>query len=170
MTPREPRRKVLAHARMRSGGVWEDVCICNVSSRGLLLRTESPPAPGTYVEIRRMSQIIVGRSVWRRGQDFGVRTQDVVDVNAILTDSESPGTGRPMSGMPHQEERRSDPQRQTAGDLAWQLERSRRLSSAFQFLIIAAVGLAAAGFAAAMVYELLSRPLDAVQVHLAGRN
>jgi hypothetical protein len=170
MTPREPRRKVLAQARMRRGSIWEDVCIRNVSSRGLLLRTESPPEPGTYVEIRRLSQIIVGRSVWRHGQDFGIRTQDVVDVSAILTDAEWSGTGSPVPGVPHQVERRSDPQRRAGADVAWQFERSRQLSSAIQFLIVAAVGLAAAGFAAGMAYELLSQPLDAVQVHLAGRN
>ncbi|HLZ79362.1 MAG TPA: hypothetical protein VKQ09_08490, partial [Sphingomonas sp.] len=113
---------------------------------------------------------IVGRSVWRHGQDFGVRTQDVVDVGAILTDVEWSGTGLPVPEMPHQMEWRSDPQRRAAADVAWQFERSRRLSSAIQFLIVAAVGLAAAGFAAGMAYELLSRPLDAVQIRLAGRN
>lgn len=86
MKPREPRRKVLIPSRMNVDGVWVDVCIHNISSRGLLAKTERPPVPGTYVEIRRGTQIIIGRAVWRSGAHFGIRCQERLNVQVIINE------------------------------------------------------------------------------------
>lgn len=59
---REERVKVLAKARMRDGSAWSDVCLVNLSSRGAGLQCAAPPSTGTYVEIKRGSNVlIVGR-------------------------------------------------------------------------------------------------------------
>src|SRR5690606_30114952 len=81
---REPRRQVILPARMRVGGQWCDVRIRNVSSRGLMAQGEDAPQTGTYVEIRRADQVVIGRTVWRNGDRFGVRTQDQLNVEALL--------------------------------------------------------------------------------------
>jgi hypothetical protein len=84
---REERVKVLAKARMRDGSAWSDVCLVNLSSRGAGLQCAAPPSTGSYVEIKRGSNVlIVGRVAWSQGHRFGIRTQDVIWVNAVLND------------------------------------------------------------------------------------
>ena len=51
--PREERITVLIPSRMRVESQWCDVVIHNVSSRGLMAGCDTPPAVGSYVEIRR---------------------------------------------------------------------------------------------------------------------
>jgi hypothetical protein len=65
---------VLAKARMRHGNAWSDVCLVNLSSRGAGLQCATPPGPGSYVEIKRGSNVvIVGRVAWSHGHRFGIR-------------------------------------------------------------------------------------------------
>ena len=72
---------------MRNGNAWSDVCLVNLSSRGAGLQCATPPSAGTYVEIKRGSNVvIVGRVAWSSGHRFGIRTQDVIWVNAVLND------------------------------------------------------------------------------------
>jgi hypothetical protein len=161
MKPREPRRNVLIQARMRTGALWSDIVIHNISSRGLMVQAEQPPEPGTYVEIRRGAQVIIGRSVWRTVRNFGVLTQDRIDIEAVIKGPEFPATQRP------QPERRADPLRQVA-DVAHKAERSRHTSALLQFIVIGAISILAAGFAASEVYTLLTRPLTTISTHLSG--
>jgi hypothetical protein len=163
MKPREPRRTVLIRARMRTGALWPDILIHNISSRGLMAQTDQPPKIGTYVEIRRDQQIIIGRAVWRTVHNFGILTQDRIDIDAVIQDPIYPGTQRPASPLP---ERRSDPQRLVT-DIARKAEKSRRTSALLQFIVIGAIGAAAAGLAATEVYTLLTSPLEKVATHLS---
>lgn len=160
MTKREPRRKVLVRARMRLGNDWSDVTIRNMSSRGLMAQAVDAPVTGSYVEIRRGRQIVIGRTVWCNGQNFGVRTQDRIDVEAIVTEVPQ----RPQGD--HAERR--DAATRHAPSAAQRLERSRRISSAAQFLAIGAIGVAAAFYVAQSVFNLLSAPLTAVRAALGG--
>ena len=160
MRNREPRRQVLIHARMRAGTAWVDVCIRNMSSRGLLGQTQDPPLPGTYVEIRRGAHVIIGRCVWRKDRDFGVRTQDKLNVDAIIAEPVTSGAGQ------YPPERRSDPERIRPGNLARQLDRSRQTSAAIQFLFVVCLGMVAAGLAASLVHEILSRPIRVIETGL----
>jgi len=82
--PRESRRKVLIRAKMRAGGPRVDVCIRDVSSRGLLIQGSAAPPRGTYVEFTCADQWIVGRVVWGKDRRFGVSTRERVDVGALL--------------------------------------------------------------------------------------
>jgi hypothetical protein len=163
MKPREPRRTVLIQARMRTGAFWSDIVIHNVSSRGLMVQTEQPPEPGTYVEIRRGAQVIIGRSVWRTVRNFGVLTQDRIDIEAVIKGPELPAAQRPTTLQP---ERRADPQRQMS-DVAYRAARSRQTSALLQYIVIGVVSIVAAGFAASEVYALLTRPLTTISSHLS---
>ena len=55
MIKREPRHDVDLPARLRGDESWSDVCIRNVSSRGLMLLIDNPPQRSTYIEVRRGS-------------------------------------------------------------------------------------------------------------------
>jgi len=83
MKNREARHTVLLPARMRAGNDWAEVSIHNVSAHGMLLQAVNTPRPGTYLEIRRATQVIIARTVWAKGHFFGIRTQDVIDSQAL---------------------------------------------------------------------------------------
>lgn len=168
MIMREPRHRTLIDARMRCGSGWVDVSIRNIASHGLLVYADDPPPPGTHVEIRRASHVILGRAVWRHEGDFGVRALDVLDVPAILAGEERSRASGSAPSRPRSVERRSDPGRLPAADMTRRFEKSREDSSTLQFMLIAASGLAAAGFAAGIVYELLATPFSMVRTLLAG--
>lgn len=82
---REERYALILAARMRAEQGWRDVRICNVSSRGMMLRSASPPPRGTYVEIRYQQICVVGRVVWTKGTAFGVHSQDTIDIRVLLS-------------------------------------------------------------------------------------
>lgn len=77
-------------ARLRHGSSWSDACILNVSSRGLMIHTGRPISHGSKVEVRRGDHIIVARVVWREGGRAGLRAQDRVPVEDIVTLGQSP--------------------------------------------------------------------------------
>lgn len=162
MKQRESRRKVLVPARMRSGEAWSDVCIRNISSFGMMLESAEPPARGTYIEIRRGAQVIVARAMWRQAGRFGVRTQDRIDINALIA-ANTPDAARAQFAQPV--ERRSA-ERPSAEQAALRADRSRQISATIQFGVIGILALAAALFAASTVRDLLSRPLAAISGHL----
>lgn len=92
--PREPRQKVVLPAKMRAGAGQVDVCIRDVSSRGLLVQAGAPPARGTYVEILRPGYAVTGRVVWSRQHKFGVEAQGTISLPRVLDRRRaSPGPG-----------------------------------------------------------------------------
>lgn len=82
---REERQALVLAARMLVEQGWQDVHICNVSSRGMMLRSASPPQRGTYVEIRHNQVCVVGRVVWAKGSAFGINSQDKIDIQGLLS-------------------------------------------------------------------------------------
>ena len=85
LRPRELRRRVILPARLRLGSQWTDVCILNVSSRGMMIQTGQPAQHGTIVEIRRERHVISGRVMWRNGGKIGLQCEDRVPVEEILS-------------------------------------------------------------------------------------
>ena len=83
--PRELRRRVILPARLRSGAQWSDACILNISSRGLMIQAGRAGPEGSTVELRRGEYVIVGRVVWREGGRAGLRTDDRLPVEEILS-------------------------------------------------------------------------------------
>ena len=168
MKRREPRRDVCIPARMQCGATWSDIVIRNMSNRGLMAEMAEPPKAGSYVDVRRGTQVIIGRVVWRNGPRFGVLTQDRVEIDAIVDEPRL--AQRPAAstrGAPDAGERRSALRASSADQAAERLERSRRISGALQFMAIVIVATLAAGFTAMEVYKALARPLSVVGDHLA---
>lgn len=81
---RDPRHKVLIRARMRAGGMPVDVCIRDVSARGLCVVSSAPPVRGTIVELTGSYGPIVGRVVWTNELRFGIEVRGRIDVGSIV--------------------------------------------------------------------------------------
>lgn len=83
--PRELRRRVVLPARLRSGVQWSDTCILNISSRGLMIHSGRAAPKGSVVEIRRGEHVIVARVVWRDGARVGLKSDDRLPVENIMS-------------------------------------------------------------------------------------
>jgi hypothetical protein len=95
--PRETRQKVVLPARMRAGAGAVDVCIRDVSSRGMLIQAGVPPPRGTYVEILRPGYSVTGRVVWSKHHKFGIQARETIRIAAVLERRSVP---RPGGGEP----------------------------------------------------------------------
>jgi hypothetical protein len=133
---------------------WSDICIRNLSARGLLLQGPSPPSPGSYVEVRRGCHIIVARVVWANEQQFGAQAQDLLPIDQIILGAD----GVPAAAGATNE---SQVDRRTAPrpDFERSHDASRHLSSAMQFgfMLVVSATLATATYAA--VSDALVNPL-----------
>ena len=163
MKPREPRRKVMIQARMRSGALWSDALILNMSSRGLLVRSDHPPNRGSYLEIRRGGYVMVARVVWSNAGRFGVQTQDVVPAERLISDPD--GAALPASSSAiNQMERRAAPRAAQVRH-----DSSRQKARAIEFAAISLTcAFVAIPIGIAMI-EVLAKPLRAAQTALAAR-
>jgi hypothetical protein len=161
---REQRRMVMVKARMRVTADWADVTICNVSSRGLMAKCSKAPTRGSYVEIRQRGACIVGRVAWSQGMRFGIRTQDPIDIAALLAEPTIKGTRA-------QNDRRVQP-RKPATAMAVvrhedKAEGSRRFSRAFEWGVIVAASAFGVSQLAAVAGGALGEPLQKVKQTLA---
>jgi hypothetical protein len=91
LTPRDPRRGVVLPARARGSDFRAEVCVRNISSRGMMISAEVPPARGSYVEIIVGSHSIVGRVMWVGDDCFGIRTRDKLDPDLVGSRDRLPG-------------------------------------------------------------------------------
>lgn len=160
MTPREPRRKVFVKARIRIGGSWGDVCVRDISSRGLLLQGREAPPRGTYLEVRRGRHVVIARVVWTGEQRFGVQAQDKISVESFVADPDlSSMDFKSVSAFQPGFERRSSPRGVEAG-IIQKAEQSRRISSFMEFAVVVGLGVLAATVAFDVVGQTLSGPLE----------
>lgn len=163
MNAREPRRNVVINSRMRCGATWRDASILNMSSRGLGLHALAPPKRGSYVEVRRGAHVIIACVVWVNGSRFGVRTQDVVPIDAVINQPES-SSG--FSEHPPASEARGE-RRSTARSRERLHEASRTVASAMEFAFVAMLGASAAFLGLNLVKESIGNSLAIVQFALA---
>lgn len=146
---------MLIRARMRYGASWKDICILNLSSRGMMVRSSNTPLPGSYVEVRRGQHVIVARVVWSGDQKFGVLTQDRLPVDVIASDG---AIEKPLADIPA--ERRSTPRRANRLDDRHAASRLTGRLLEYGFLLIVGVSAAVGGFVT--VEEAFANPLDLV--------
>jgi PilZ domain len=144
--PRELRRRVIVPARLRHGSSWTDACILNISSRGLLIHTGRPLSRGAEVEIRRGEHVIVARVVWRDGGRAGLRADERVPVEDIVTLGRSPSLQLTAATG----ERRKHPRGQ---------EGSRDRARMIEFAGVVAIAAALAVAGLMMVQAAFARPL-----------
>lgn len=148
---------------MRVGASWFDACVLNISERGLGIQMASPPPRGSYVEVRRGPHVMIGCVAWSSGHRLGLRTQDVLAIEAIIRvpdSSELPGG--PAPGPPPALERRAAPR-----PPAERAERNRELGRALEFAFIGALAISAAFIAFETVSQTLSQPMASVSKALS---
>lgn len=167
---REARVPVLLPARMKRGSAWVDATIHNVSSRGMLVATNDPPDAGAYVDIRRGSNVMIGRVAWRKDRFFGVRTQDRIDLPALQRPPQRPGAGPSAGRSPDASERRSADRSRSDAAVARRLERNRTLSHLLQFTTLGLFAAIACAGLAMGVYNVLRAPAALIQNAMAPRN
>jgi len=159
---RDTRLAVNLICRIRQDDGWHDVRVRNISCRGIGALSATPPSIGQYAELRRGSAVIVARVVWQHGNAFGLRSQDKIDIPALLGQS---GAAKEGQFEPTSTERRKQPREDSLVNAA---EQSRHRSSMFQYAVLGVASLAAALFASSMVRDVFSVPLTAVARALPG--
>ena len=90
LTHRGERRKVLVRARLRGHGAPVDVCIRDVSTRGMLIQAGNPPLPGGIIEVGGGGLPIVGQVVWAKDRRFGVSTRETLYPESFVEDFGNP--------------------------------------------------------------------------------
>lgn len=156
---REKRRNVALDARLRGDDGWHDVIIRNLSSRGLMIECARAPGRGAFVELRRGTHCIVGHVRWSRGTRFGIRSQERIDVSALL---DKPDTRR---GTDERAAARIEAApRPTPAERG---ETSRRIARYLEWSVIAAIGVVAAGLLATGASTVLKRPLERIETVLS---
>mgnify|MGYP002652352738 CR=1 FL=1 len=163
----DDRVSVLIPARMRLGAQWSDIVIRNLSVTGLMADCAAPPRTGTYVEIRRGTQIIVGRVIWVRDRLFGIQSQERLPVRSIIDEPRL--AHRPRVAIADGlADRRSSSRPATRAGLRWQAELSRLAGDRMQRIAIGIAILCMALLAATTAFDLLATPLHAARAAMGG--
>ena len=145
-------------ARLRMGALWTDACILNISSRGLMIQATRAAAEGNLIELYRGDHVIVARVVWRSGMRAGLRAEDRIPVEEIMSLGDTAGLQLTAGARPPYE-RRKRPRSE---------EQSRHVGRMFEFASVAIIGASLATAAYGMVEEALGRPFGLVERALAG--
>lgn len=164
MKQREPRIKVLIGARMRAGAAWGDVCLLNLSSRGVLAQAAFPPCTGSYIEFRRGPHIIVARVVWAEKHRFGALAQDRIGVDALIAHASGSKSNAACAEADPLPNRRA-PGPQPAH--AVQHDNSRLVGRAIEFCFLVGSGAMLAGLAFSLVQEGVAAPMSQVSAALS---
>ena len=166
MKPREPRSKCLVNARMRLDDAWSDVCIRDISSRGMLLEAVSAPRRGKYVELRKGRHVVVARVVWSTDCRFGIQSQDCLNVRGILGEPDFSGNriNQKTEAQLVFEQRTRELKK---GEVRWKAEQSRTIARATEFAGVGVVIISFGYFLAITVYDALFVPIKAVSAALS---
>lgn len=155
--PREKRVKVVLRARMYIGASWSEVCIVDITSRGLGLQAARPPGRGEYVEIRRGAHTIIGRVIWSGAHRFGVAAQGTMPVYSIINEPDKQVLD------PAKVERRAVPRPPKP-----QVE-SRIRVRLFEFLCVAGIGVGIAVTVAGTVQAAIATPMALISNTLGSK-
>lgn len=150
----ECRRKVLLQVRMRVGGAFVNICLRDISSRGMLAQAESPPVRGTFVEIVHCHRSVVGQVRWASGRRFGISLRDRILVEAFL---QEPRNAQPDPAVMTRE------RRPVRADVRASHARSIAISARMQFVLIAGGAVMLGGFLANSSYTYLVEAMRDVE-------
>lgn len=155
----------MLNARMRVDASWNDVCILDISTRGLLIQAAQSPERGAYLDLHRGQYAIVGRVIWVDGQRFGVRTQDSLPVEEIIRPPD-PAVAQLAAAVAAEAatERRASPHLAQARH-----EASRTLSRSIEFAVVALFGAAVGVTVFSSVGQTLGRPFAQLSATLSQR-
>jgi hypothetical protein len=76
-------------ARMRTSAGWRDAAILNLSARGLMVHANVSAFEDGVVELWHGDHSITARVVWRQGAKAGLRAEDRIPIEELLSVSEA---------------------------------------------------------------------------------
>jgi hypothetical protein len=126
-----------------------------------MVQANVTPPPGTYVEVILRSTVIVARTIWQGDGACGLRTQDTIDLQGVLT-GEWSQPPQPVRAMPRGRTVTRHQTRLSSSDAA------RRASSAMQFGFALLIGGAAAASLGWEVYQTLAAPMTTISTAMEG--
>jgi hypothetical protein len=157
---REQRVTAFFNARMRADDGWSDVTICNVSSRGLMAKRDASPAKGSYVEIWHQNVCIVGHVRWSQGGRFGIRSQNKIDISALVNSAPA----RPsLAGVERRSGSRALPKSKARPNVVANADANRTIARVFEWAAVAIGGAVVAGMLVTTASAALREPMQQVQ-------
>lgn len=150
----EERTQVMIRAIFRSERCESEVCVLDISTRGLSASTAQPPKRGEFVELTVGKNSLVGQVKWSGERRFGVAFRERISVIGAISGAEGAIT------LKEQAQARKSAARPDSS----QVSKGRKA----EFLIMAAAGATATFFVADFVGSAL-RSLDTVELALAGK-
>jgi hypothetical protein len=156
--PRELRRRLILPARLRAPNGWSDACILNVSSRGLQINSVQSAIQGATVEIWHREHVIVARVVWRKGNRAGLRAEQRVPVEELMTLGQAPSLQLTADQWPRAERRKRSRNQ----------DENRMRARALEFAGMVIIAAWLAGGLLAMVGQAFARPMAVVEAVLGG--
>ncbi|MES2700406.1 MAG: PilZ domain-containing protein [Pseudomonadota bacterium] len=79
----EPRVRAMVRARLRDSAGEREICIIDISTKGLLATAASPPVRGELVEITIGRNRLAGHVRWSGARRFGIALRERVSVAAM---------------------------------------------------------------------------------------
>lgn len=140
-----------------------DVCIRDVSARGMLIQASVPPPRGTYVEILRPGYSVTGRVVWSKHHKFGIESREKIKVAAVLG---RVGTARPDGGEPPLNQSGGAVRLSPRVDPVQQAARARARAALFQYAALGGAVACGALLLAFCLYRGLAETFTDVLRHL----
>jgi hypothetical protein len=159
---RPNRRQAILRIRVRDDTGWSDLTICNISERGMMLRAGRVPVRGAIIEIRAGTTLVIGEVRWSAAGRCGVRSQEPIDVEALLTG----GQPKCQTDGPRLIER---PAQVRTVDPRAALERSRVLGRLIDHGLTVALVLIGVGVLTMLVSDVLSMPFQRLAAGMAGQ-
>lgn len=147
-------------ARMRCGVSWHDICILDVSTRGLGIQAPSPPPRGTYVEICRGTQAIIACVMWTKGHRAGLKAQEPIWIQALLGEPSATADPQPVAVGAFVERRRVPRTAQQTHDSSRLAGRAME----FAFVAMAVAGMGAIAFG--IVEQAFAGPMSQIDAAL----
>ncbi|WP_052769038.1 PilZ domain-containing protein [Aurantiacibacter marinus] len=80
----DTRTTAMLPGTMRDDRMTQDVRVGNISSKGMMIVSSRPPSRGHIIDISVSGHHLAGRVMWVSGRRFGVRTNERIDVAAIM--------------------------------------------------------------------------------------
>lgn len=152
---REQRHDVAVPARLRLQTGWTDATILNLSSRGLMFRTQQRLERGHFLELRRGNHVIVARVVWSDGKRCGARAQDVLPVSDIIHDRKAARAAAAAD------------RRLTPRTIAERADSSRRNGRSVEFFVLGMAVACGACLLADAAGSILAVPMARIELALA---
>ena len=81
---RDPRRTTFLKVNIRSDHGWTEAIVCNISAHGMMLRGDSLPGRGSFVEIASGPVAMAGQVRWSLAGRCGIRTREMIDLAALI--------------------------------------------------------------------------------------